>query len=68
MGPLLRGRYEERVDMDRRLGDLPRFGPSLSRGKNLLLLLVIAGIDSSIRRVDLSITMVTIRSLSLEEI
>ena len=68
MGPLLRGGYEERVDMDRRLGDLPRFGPSLSRGKDLLLLLIIAGIDSSIRRVDLSITMMTIRNLSLKEI
>ena len=68
MGPLLRGKYEERVDMDRRLGDLPRFSPSLSRGKDLLLLLVIAGVDSLIRRVDLSITMMMIRNLSLEEI
>ena len=27
MGPLLRGGYEERVDMDKRLGGLPRFRP-----------------------------------------
>ena len=68
MGPLLRGGYEVRVDMDRIPGDLPRFGPSLSRGKDLLLLFCIMGIDSSIRRVDLSITMVTIRNFSLQEI
>ena len=68
MGPLLRGGYEERVDIDKRLGGLPRFGPSLSRGKDLLLLFCIMGIDSSIRRADLSITTVTIRNLSLREI
>ena len=27
MGPLLRGDFVERVDMDKRLGDLPRFQP-----------------------------------------
>src|ERR1041384_998007 len=27
MGPLLRGDFEERVDIDTRLGGLPRFGP-----------------------------------------
>src|SRR3954465_12974693 len=43
------------------------FGPSLSRGKDLLLLLIIAGVDSSIRGVDLSITMVD-RNLRFEEI
>ena len=53
--------------MDRRLGDLPRFGPSLSRGKDLLLLFCIMDVDSSMRRAD-SITMMTIRNLSLEEI
>ena len=67
MGPLLRGGYEKRVDMDRKLGDLPRFGPSLSRGKDLLLLFCIMGVDSSMRRAD-SITMMTIRNLSLKEI
>ena len=27
MGPLMRGDFMERVDMDKRLGDLPRFQP-----------------------------------------
>ena len=39
--PLLRGGIEERADIDTRLGDLPSFGPSLSRGKDLLLILII---------------------------
>ena len=45
----------------------PGFGPSLSRGKDLLLVLIIAGVDSSIRGFGLSITMVD-RNLRLEEI
>ena len=45
----------------------PGFGPSLSRGKDLLLL-IIAGVDSSIRGVDLSITMVVDHNFRLEEI
>ena len=49
------------------LAAYPRFGPSLSLGKDLPLLLIIVSVDSSIRGVGLFITTVG-HNLRLEEI
>ena len=45
MGPLLRGDFGERVDMARDSAIYLGFSPSLSRGKSLLMLLIIMGSD-----------------------